>query len=337
MTPTYHRWTHWWAVLTVCTAFPLLLLGAGVTSTQSGMVDPQGLRVPWHLLLVDHLRERGLGFLIEHSHRTAGWLVGLGIIVLAVSLWWQESRRWLRWLGVAALAGVIVQGMLGRYRVDLNALLGPKLALVHGLFAQLVFALLVSLALFTSRGWLRPAAGRPRPTDAAALRRLALLLPVAVYVQIVFGAFVRHTDVVPGPRLHLLFAFLVVAVTAVLAMGVRAFPVADRALTRSVRLLVALLGLQLYLGAESWLAKFPASPVWPQLQPLGPYPELLRSLHYVVGSLLFATAVVAALRVYRVTAVNPGRPAERNGAPKAAEEVVLRGSSFRLGDPEGRP
>jgi cytochrome c oxidase assembly protein subunit 15 len=337
MAPTYHRWSHVWAVLTVCAAFPLILLGAGVTSTGSGMVDPQGLRVPWHLLLVDHLRERGLGFLIEHSHRTAGWIVGVAVIVLAVSLWVQDSRPWVRWLGALALAGVSAQGMLGRYRVDLNAVAGPWLALVHGLFAQLVFALLVSLALCTSRGWLRPAAGRPRPGDAAALRRLALLLPTAVYVQIAFGAFVRHTNALPAPRLHAVFAFAVVAVVVWLAAAVWRLPFSDRGLRRSVRLLVALVGVQVYLGVESWLGKFPASPAWPQLRPLGPYPELLRSLHYVVGSLVFATAVVAALRVCRVTGAGADFAAERNGVGGLHDEPILSGGASRLGGMEGRP
>jgi heme A synthase len=322
-------------VLTVCAAFPLLLLGAGVTSIQSGMVDDHGLRVPWHLFIVENLRERGLGFLIEHSHRTAGWIVGTCIIVLAGSLWWMEARRWLRWLGTAALAAVIIQGMLGRYRVDLNALLGPKLALIHGLFAQLVFALLVSVALFTSRGWLRQTGGRIRPTQVTALRRLALFVPLAVYAQMIFGAFVRHTDLVAGPRLHLLFAFVVVAAVAWLMKSVGNMPAGDRGLIRSVRWLVVLVGLQLWLGVESWLAKFPPSPLWPQLQPLGAQPELVRSLHYVIGSVLFATAVVTALRAFWLTAAGPDRPAEKNGAAGLHGEAIWSSSS-RLGDLEGR-
>src|SRR5215470_6250411 len=80
------RWVHILAVLTVCASLPLVLLGAEVTTRQVGMVDPQGLRTPWHIFTAP-LRERGLGYVIEHGHRFAGWVVGVFAIVLAVSLW----------------------------------------------------------------------------------------------------------------------------------------------------------------------------------------------------------------------------------------------------------
>ena len=56
----------------------------------------------------------------EHSHRAAGYLVGCCVIILACGLWRSETRRWVRWLGMAALAGVVVQGLLGGFRVKLN-------------------------------------------------------------------------------------------------------------------------------------------------------------------------------------------------------------------------
>ena len=43
------------------------------------------------------------------------------ILMLAVSLWLREPRRGVRWLGLAALLGVCVQGLLGGLRVNLNA------------------------------------------------------------------------------------------------------------------------------------------------------------------------------------------------------------------------
>src|SRR4029077_14662052 len=86
------RWLHSWAVLTVCATLPLLLLGAEVTTKQVGMVDPQGFRTPWHMLTVP-LKEMGLGFVIEHSHRLAGFVVGTCIIVLAGGLWFGQSQR----------------------------------------------------------------------------------------------------------------------------------------------------------------------------------------------------------------------------------------------------
>src|ERR1051325_9852949 len=91
------RWVHWWAVLTVCATLPLLILGAEVTTKKVGMADPTGFRVPWHMLLVE-LWEKGLGFVIEHSHRLAGYVIGTCSIELAVALWRCDPRRWVRWM-----------------------------------------------------------------------------------------------------------------------------------------------------------------------------------------------------------------------------------------------
>lgn len=296
--PATPRWLHWWAVLTVCATVPLLLLGAEVTTKQVGMVDPQGFRPPWHMLAVP-LREVGLGFIIEHSHRLAGYAVGTCIIVLAAGLWLCESRRWLRWLGVGALAAVIVQGLLGGFRVQLNALFGRDLALIHGLFAQLVFALLVSLALFTAGAWESPQAHSLHAVGLARLRLWSLLVTVVVYVQILFGAVVRHTELAVGPRFHLFGACLLVGLVVWQVSLVLTLRPRGGYLTRTVLLLASLLALQIGLGVEAWLAKF-TNVDWPQLRPLSLQPELVRSFHYLVGALLFATSVVLTLQSYRV-------------------------------------
>src|SRR6185437_10743718 len=138
--------------------------GAIVTTFQVGMADPVWPTMPWHLALIDW-REPNPGFVIEHTHRLAGYIVGCCVIVLAAGLCFSARRTWLKWLGVAALAGVIVQGLLGGFRVVLHAILGTNLAVIHGRFAQIVFSLLVSLAVLTSARFAAvplPAAESPR-------------------------------------------------------------------------------------------------------------------------------------------------------------------------------
>jgi heme A synthase len=278
------RWLHVWAVLTVCAALPLVLLGAQVTTMQVGMVDAQGFRMPWHLLTVP-LEEMGLGYLVEHSHRLAGFVVGTCSIVLALGLSFCSRHRVIRWLGWLALGMVTTQGMLGKYRVDLHALMGPELALVHGCFAQLVFATLVGVAVVTSRSWLEQTADRK-----GSLGWLALVAPVLVYVQIVFGAVVRHHLDRLAQRLHVLFAFVVA--------GVLLFCVKqawERGLKRSAGLLAFLLAAQLTLGVEAWLTRF-GSGVLAELRGKGTLvQDLVRSGHFVVGSLLFAATAALAL------------------------------------------
>ena len=53
------------------------------------------------------------GVKYEHGHRMVAEFIGLLTIILAVWTWRVEKRRWLRLLGVAALATVITQGILG--------------------------------------------------------------------------------------------------------------------------------------------------------------------------------------------------------------------------------
>jgi heme A synthase len=299
------RWAHAWAVATVCAALPLLFLGAEVTTKKVGMADPKGFRSPSYLIeaLWDQVRSGEMpepGLAIEYAHRLAGMVVGVCAIVLAVSLLWT-GRGWTRWFGLAALGAVIAQGLLGKYRVDLNALVGRDLALVHGCFAQLVFGLLTGVAVVTSRGWNAPVALPENGREATRLWRFALGTTILIYVQTIFGAVVRHRDVPFGARVHLAVAFAVVVAVALLVRAVFACQPRPRQLSGWAACLGGLVAVQVLLGIESWLTRFP-SPLWNQAQPLPVRPEWVRSLHYFVGTLLFAASLGVTLQAYRRTA-----------------------------------
>ena len=168
---------------------------------------------------------------------------------------------------------------------------------MHGCFAQLVFALLVAVALFTSRSWVS-AADIPATQEGLRLKRWSVLTAALVYLQLLLGGIVRHTDFFLGPRLHLLGAFVVVGLVIWLIKLIVDLPVRDRALVNGALVLALLVGVQLFLGVEAWLGKF-RSREWPQLQPLTLHPDLLRSLHFLAGSLVFATSVAVALQAHR--------------------------------------
>lgn len=90
------------------------------------------------------------GILFEHTHRLIASAVGFLTIILAIWLWRSESRRWVRNLGVIALAGVILQGILGGLRVTM---LKDEIGIFHACVAQAFLALLVVIALVTTRFW----------------------------------------------------------------------------------------------------------------------------------------------------------------------------------------
>jgi cytochrome c oxidase assembly protein subunit 15 len=289
------RWLHRWALLTVCATFVLLLLGAVVTTFRVGMADPIWPTYPWHLLLVSW-EEPSPGFLIEHSHRLAGYVVGCCVIVLTVGLWLVEPRRWLRWLGTAALLGVIFQGLLGGFRVKLNALVGTDLATIHGCFAQLVFGLLVSLVVLTSRTWFAPGSGMG--VIPAGVRRWSIYVLGLIYVQIVLGAILRHTYTGVAQRGHLLLAFVVVAATIWLLKITLENDTGDTHLTAAALWLAGLVGLQIVLGVESYIRRFAAG-VPPELQQLSMGQAVIRTAHVLVGSLVLGASVVVAMRAHR--------------------------------------
>jgi cytochrome c oxidase assembly protein subunit 15 len=302
-------WVHWWANLTATVTLPLLLLGAEVTTKQVGMVDPDWPTPPWQLWL-SSWRDSGLGFLIEHGHRLAGYTVGTCVIVLVLSLWLTEPRRWLRWLGVAALAGVVIQGVLGGMRVVLNAWLGSDLALIHGVFGQIVFSLLVTLAVCTSRRWAAAdipfggssaahgAPGVADPVSKEVVRRCSLLVLGLLLLQLTLGAVLRHQGSTLGQRGHLLGAFAVVAAVVWLARSARGG--SDRGLDRPLKVLSCLIVLQILLGVEAWLTKF-AVPAYQVAEPRPLGRDLVRSAHVLVGALVLASAVVVALEAHRQT------------------------------------
>lgn len=236
----------------------------------------------------------------EHSHRLVASMVGLITIVLAVTFVRYEARRWLRWLAVFALGLVIFQGILGGLRV---VLLEHVLGIVHACFAQAFFALTVSLAVFTSKSWINDESFASI-ADGGRVKRLAMITVAMIYVQIVFGAVLRHT----GLRLdaHLLFAALVAVHVVLLTLRVMKIQAHNPLLTRPAMMLAVLLFVQLILGTFSYLAKYTT-----MLRTGHDILVLLTTTHLIVGSLMLAAAVVLMLRSYRLSSPSSPRLHQR--------------------------
>ncbi len=283
------RWLHYWAILTVAAAVVAIPLGALVTTIRAGMADPVWPTEPWFLAKTPW-EGLSVGFLIEHSHRLAAYIVGFLAIILAVGSW-VRSPRWLNWLGTAALVAVSLQGILGGYRVRLNALLGPEMAAVHGVFGALVFSLLVSVAVLTRR----PKGEALAEDEQRRFGRLSWHVALVVLVQLAFGALLRHTYLSYGPRLHLLGAFAVLAMVMWLTRAVWESPGARKRLGWSVSVLILFVAIQLVLGVEAWLSKF-AQGMFPELQAAPSLPQVaVRTAHFLIGSCILASSVATFL------------------------------------------
>src|SRR5262249_15134438 len=124
-----NSWLHRFAVLTACATFCLIMAGALVTSNDAGLAVSDwplsygSLTPPW----VGNIR-------YEHGHRTVAASVGLLMVCLAVWVWRKETRCWVRRLAIAALATVVVQGLLGGMTVLF--LLPSPVSIAHACLAQ---------------------------------------------------------------------------------------------------------------------------------------------------------------------------------------------------------
>ncbi len=129
------------------------------------------------------------GILFEHTHRLMGSLVGVLTIILAVWLWLREERQWVRSLGVIAVVGVILQGILGGLRVTM---MKDQIGIFHACVAQAFLGLLVFIALVTTRFWRSLANRHFDPQKFLPIKSLAIAITVAIYVQLALGATMRH-------------------------------------------------------------------------------------------------------------------------------------------------
>jgi cytochrome c oxidase assembly protein subunit 15 len=261
-----------------------------------GMADPEWPSPPWYLLVVSWAElavARGTGYLVEHGHRQIGWIVGVMTIVLAAWLWRVEERTWLRKLGLLALLAVCLQGLLGGLRVRWNASAGLELAMIHGCFGQLVFCLLASIALFTSRSWLQ--ADRMEVGDSGRLRRLATLTTGLIVLQLAAGVWLRQEG--EGLWVHLLLALAVTAHIVLLARRVLGQRPLATFFRRPALLLAGLLGVQLLLGTGTWW--FGGGVGALDYRPVTADRAVLATLHVGVGALLLMTSLLLTLRTYR--------------------------------------
>jgi cytochrome c oxidase assembly protein subunit 15 len=281
-------WPHRLAVVLACATLPLLFIGGLVTSKGAGLAVPDWpTTFGYNMFLYPWSKMVGNIF-YEHSHRLVASAVGLLTMALTLAFWLRERRHWLRWLGVAALLLVILQGVIGGLRV---VLLENTLAIVHAAFAQAFFALTISLAIFTSPDWNREPSDKPI-TDGGRLSRLCALTTGLIYGQAVFGAVLRHT----GERVdaHLFFAALVALHVIFIIVRVMKFHADRPKLTRPACFLGVLLLVQLMLGVGSYFAKFTSMFGLPTGMLM-----ILTTTHLVTGALMLATSLLLTLRAYR--------------------------------------
>ena len=297
-----HSDVHWawrrrFSWLTVLTTVLLISWGGVVTSIGAGMAFPDWPTSLGSYNLINPVDEWWTvpAYLAEHGHRLIASLVGMMTVVLAAWTWWADPRAWMRKLGIFAVVLVVAQGILGGLRVLWVSL---DLATVHACVAQLFFATLVAMTLFTTDTWRHRRDVVPTEANGRLLRWLAYATTGGIYLQIVLGALLRHSGggVSPGfAGIHVTGAFVVVGlVLAVFVVAEKHFDDV-RAVRRAAWALFGAMGLQFALGLAALLVMLYAEPQ----TGLSLFSVLLTVAHLVVGALLFGTSIVTTLLVAR--------------------------------------
>lgn len=281
----YNRKLYRFVVFTAGMTFVLLIAGALVTSNQAGLSVPDW---PTSFGSLYKIPPMVGGVKFEHGHRMIAELVGLLTIVLAIWTWRSEARRWMRWLGIVALLGVIAQGVLGGMTVRM--FLPWYISTAHAALAQTFFALLVAMSLFTSRGWIQSTASPLAESGRPSLFSLCVLSLVVLYLQLFFGAAFRHGGMSFAPHfLNSIVAFAILAWTSVRAMIEKRIP----SLRTTGRLVHSLLMLQIVLGVAAYFTRVRWGADAPQ-----PLPSMVASTvaHVGIGALLLAFTFVLAIQ-----------------------------------------
>ncbi len=290
--PTPHNWHYSFICVAAATVLLLLITGGLVTGLKAGLAVPDWPNTFGHNMLLYPVTEMVGGIYFEHAHRLYGMLVGVTAITVAVSMFFLDRRGWLRGLAIAYLLMVCVQGYMGGARVFEKS---TFLAIVHGVFAQIVFCTIVFLAACTSTTWKSPpqvAGNRSLVTD----RRWSHILSIALVLQLGLGASYRHMQRAmenPPQPIHVLFTHIGVALLVmilIIVVGGRAWGVhRDRPVLPALgRTLLILLTAQLTLGV---LAVIVVAKSQPHVDP-PVFEVVITTAHQITGAMMLATSVL---------------------------------------------
>jgi heme A synthase len=247
------------------------------------------------------------------------------MIVFVALVLITQSRRGRKptteqWLALAAFCAACAQAVLGTLRVLYETAgqiaLAQNIRTLHGVFAQAVLVVLVVLAARLSPVWGQLGMRSPHPA-AAKVRRMAIALLFLYFCQLACGAYIRHRGLGllisdwpqaqhdggywptawalgDGALRHkLMIHFLHTRILPILILGHvigLAIGTAKRAagefrLTRLGWTLLALVGVQVILGAMV---------IWKGRQPH------ITNTHVITGALICATAALLMARAGRM-------------------------------------
>jgi cytochrome c oxidase assembly protein subunit 15 len=185
----YNKSLNRFAWLSAAATLLLICSGGMVTSKGVGLAVPDWPTTFGYNMFMFPVSKWIGGIFFEHTHRLIASTVGFLTIILAIWIWRSEDRQAVRNLALIAVAGVILQGILGGLRVTM---LKDQIGIFHACLAQAFLALIVIIALLTTNFWQSLSNVIVNLGKIAPIKMFALATAVAIYVQLALGATMRH-------------------------------------------------------------------------------------------------------------------------------------------------
>jgi heme a synthase len=300
-----HPWLHRYAAFVAFCTFLLIIAGALVTGNDAGLSVPD-----WPTSFGTFRMPRMVGGIkFEHGHRMIAGTVGILTILLAIWIWRQDSRRWVRWVGFAAVMAVLVQALLGG--ITVLFFLPVAISTAHATLGQIFFCTATSLAFFTRADWNW---NEPKVEDTASpsLQHLTTITTGVILIQLILGAVYRHSkEGIITP--HVVGACVVTLLVGWVVSTVLMRFAKQPELLHPALLLGGLLVAQLFLGVGSYFMKMAARTA---PQPLPPVVDITTA-HVTVGALVLVTSLYLTYQAHRFL-VNPKQEMRVSSTPHQA-------------------
>lgn len=170
----------------------LIMLGALVKSTESGLSVPDWPTTYGKFMFAYPLNKMYGGIKYEHTHRMLASLVGFLTLILTIWLLTQPKiAPWIKRLGIFAFLTVVLQGVLGGLTVLF--FLPVWLSTFHGVLAQTFFILVIfiaySLSVERHHRWNLEEEGYN-----SRFLKWSITLMAMVYIQLIIGNVMRHAQ-----------------------------------------------------------------------------------------------------------------------------------------------
>lgn len=230
---------------------------------------------------------------------TGGFAVGV-LLISGFAAGTGTAGGWVRGAAGVGLVFVMAQGLLGGFRVFLNALMGTNLAAIHGVFGQITFATFIAAMVLAAPR--RRNDSVPNATRHS-FARFATFAVGLLVLQLIWAVMVRHIGSVLAQRLHILTAFALTGVLVWLAVRILSSPIVRAKFASGAYHLMIILAVQLVLGVEAYIGKFttsgPQAFVLPIERVVKLQDALTRTGHQLIGAGLLAATVALAVRLGR--------------------------------------